>query len=223
MARHGARDAAPAATGSGLLWNIPLARPLSFGLNSWGAMTTAADQKHHSTSQAAVDVFDGVSRGIFGIAAGILMLFAVVLTFDAVVQFALALWARKSVGVAALSGIGYVVVSIAVFDVAKYLIEEEVVRGRQMRVASEARRSLTRFISTIAIAIFLEALVTVFRVSQESVPHLIYPTILLVAGILLVLGLGIYQRLSADVEKQVDSKDKQAGEAVAKPRAPARR
>jgi hypothetical protein len=186
-------------------------------------MAAAAEQTRHVTSQAAVDIFDSVSRGIFGIAAGVLMLFAVVLTFDAVVQFVLALWARQSIGIAALSGIGYVVVSIAVFDVAKYLIEEEVVRGRQMRVASEARRSLTRFISTIAIAIFMEALVTVFRVSQESVPHLIYPTILLVAGILLVLGLGIYQRLSADVEKQVDSKDRQAGEAVVKPRSPTRR
>src|SRR5262245_21946017 len=102
--------------------------------------------------------FDFVSRAIFGVAATVLALFALVLAGSAVYNFVEAAWSRQDVGISALTGIGYVVVSIAVFDVAKYLIEEEVVRGRELRVLSEARRSLTRFISTIAIAVFLEAL-----------------------------------------------------------------
>ncbi len=153
-------------------------------------------------------VFDFVSRAIFGIAAAVLALFAIVLAGSAVSDFVMAAWTRQHIGMSALSGIGYVVVSIAVYDVAKYLIEEEVVRGRELRVASEARRSLTRFISTIAIAVFLEALVTIFRVAQENVTNLFYPTFLLIAAILLVLGLGVYQRLSVTVEKQVESQGK---------------
>jgi len=151
-------------------------------------------------------VFDFMSRAIFGIAAAVLAIFAIVLAGSAVADFISAAWARQHVGMSALSGIGYVVVSIAVFDVAKYLFEEEVVRGRELRVASEARRSLTRFISTIAIAVFLEALVTIFRVTQESVDELLYPTALLVAAILLVLGLGVYQRLSLAVEGREQDK-----------------
>ena len=146
--------------------------------------------------------FDFISRAIFGIAAFVLAFFALVLAGSAVSDFIVAAWTHQHVGLSALSGIGYVVVSIAVFDVAKYLVEEEVVRGRELRVTSEARRSLTRFISTIAIAVFLEALVTIFRVSQESVDELLYPTALLVAAIMLVLGLGVYQRLSVTVEKR---------------------
>ena len=153
-------------------------------------------------------VFDFVSRAIFGIAAAVLAFFAIVLAGSAVSDFVMAAWTRQHIGMSALSGIGYVVVSIAVYDVAKYLIEEEVVRGRELRVASEARRSLTRFISTIAIAVFLEALVTIFRVAQENVTHLFYPTFLLIAAILLVLGLGVYQRLSVTVEKQVETQGK---------------
>ena len=149
-------------------------------------------------------IFDFVSRGIFGIAAIVLALFAIVLAGSAVTDFMIAALSREHLGLSALSGIGYVVVSIAVFDVAKYLIEEEVVRGRELRVASEARRSLTRFISTIAIAVFLEALVTIFRVTPENVTNLIYPTFLLISAILLVLGLGVYQRLSVTVERQVE-------------------
>jgi hypothetical protein len=152
--------------------------------------------------------FDFLSRAIFGISAAVLALFALVLAGSAVSDFLVAAWSREHVGMSALNGIGYVVVSIAVFDVAKYLIEEEVVRGRELRVASEARRSLTRFISTIAIAVFLEALVTIFRVTQEDVDELLYPTALLVAAILLVLGLGVYQRLSIAVEHAIEEGSK---------------
>jgi hypothetical protein len=155
-----------------------------------------------------MDLFETLSRIVFAIAAGILMLLAVVLTFDAVYQFVRVLLAGQGVGLSALTGIGYIVVAVAVFDVAKYLVEEEVVRAREMRAASEARRSLTRFISTIAIAVFLEALVTVFRVSQENVTQLLYPTFLLLSAIVLVLGLGVYQWLSSKVEARVEHKDR---------------
>jgi hypothetical protein len=159
-------------------------------------------------ARTATDVFDLVSRIIFAAAATILMLLAIALIVDVVAQFASALLTLRGVGISALTGIGYVVVAIAVFDVAKYLIDEEVVRAREMRAAGETRRSLTRFISTIAIAVFLESLVTIFRVSQEDVTNLIYPTMLFVAAILLVLGLGLYQRLSAEVEQQVGHRDR---------------
>jgi hypothetical protein len=164
--------------------------------------------KSGAKTPAAADLFDILSRIVFGAAATILMLLAIVLIVDVLVQFASVVWARRDVSISALTGIGYVVVAIAVFDVAKYLFEEEVVRGREMRAAAETRRSLTRFISTIAIAIFLEALVVVFRVAQDNVTELVYPTLLLFAAILLVLGLGLYQRLSAEVERQVEHKDR---------------
>jgi putative Mn2+ efflux pump MntP len=109
---------------------------------------------------------------------------------------------------AVLSAVGYVIIAIAVFDVAKFLMEEEVFNGRERRIASEARRSLTKFVSTIAIAIFLEALVVVFRVSADQVEQLVYPTLLFVAGTLLILGLGVFQRLSASVENEVEEQDR---------------
>ena len=91
---------------------------------------------------------------------------------------------------------------MAVFDVAKYFIEEEVIRGREMRIASEARRSLTKFISTISIAVFIEGLVTVVRVSKQDVDKMLYPNLLLLTAIVIVVGLGLYQRLSAAIERK---------------------
>jgi hypothetical protein len=97
---------------------------------------------------------------------------------------------------------------MAVFDVAKYFVEEEVIRGREMRTAAEARRSLTKFISTIAIAIFIEGLVIVFQASKERLPDMLYPTALLLTAVVIVVGLGTYQRLSADVEEKVADNEK---------------
>jgi putative Mn2+ efflux pump MntP len=150
-----------------------------------------------------------LSRVMFGFAGSVLMLLAAgLIVFGCWRLFSALTTPDGNVEEALLSAVGYVVISIAVFDVAKFLIEEEVLNGRERRIASEARRSLTNFISTIAIAVFLEALVTVFRVSSTQISQLLYPTALLVAGSVLVLGLGVYQRLSVTVEKEVDSSDR---------------
>ena len=104
-----------------------------------------------------------------------------------------------------LAAIGYVVIAMAVFDLAKYFIEEEVIRGREMRDATEARRSLTKFVSTISIAVFIEGLVLVFQASRDDLSKMVYPTALLLTAILIVVGLGAFQRLSAAVDDKSES------------------
>jgi hypothetical protein len=122
-----------------------------------------------------------------------------------------------------LDVIGYLIIAIAVFDVAKYLLEEEVARGQERRRASEVRKSLTKFISTMIIAVFLEALVVIFKVARDDVNLLLYPTALIVAGTGMMLGLGLFQRLSASVERDiargtVDDTDDEEGESTARAR-----
>jgi hypothetical protein len=153
-----------------------------------------------------------VSRLVFGFAALVLMLFALGLILQGVYYSAASMLAGAQDKTALLGAVGYVIIAIAVFDVAKFLIEEEVVQSREKQTASEARLSLTKFISTIAIAVFLEALVTVFRVSTDNGAEMLYPTFLLVAGTLLVLGLGMFQRLSAAVEERVEGGSAPGGE-----------
>jgi uncharacterized membrane protein HdeD (DUF308 family) len=153
-------------------------------------------------------IFDILSRIVFTAAAVILMLLALAMIVHGAVQAFSSVFEAQAFSTSILQSIGFVIVALAVFEVAKYIIEEDVVRGREMRVASEARRSLTKFVSTIAIAVLLEGLVTVFRVTGEGVADLIFPAILLLTGMLLILGLGVFQRLSASVERDVEHKDK---------------
>ena len=149
--------------------------------------------------------FELITRIAFGIASLFLIALACGMIVFAGAQIYFDFWTPEaSVAPALLDAIGYTIISIAVFDVGKYLFEEEVLRGREMRKAGEARRSLTKFLSTIAIAIFLESLVAVFEASKsEDISDMIYPTFLLFGGVAMVVGLGIYQRLSAMVEKEL--------------------
>lgn len=149
-----------------------------------------------------------ITRGVFALASLLLMALAVALVgfglADAVKAFA----APDASGAdAILDVLGYVIVAIAVFDVAKYLFEDEVRRGNEKRSAAEARRSLTKFLSTIVIALFLETLVVVFKTAREDVAQLVYPTGLLVGSVLVLVGLGAYQRFSASVEEKVGDDD----------------
>lgn len=145
--------------------------------------------------------FDILARTAFGLAGAALMLLAVGLVFVAGYEVTQAAWPPvKETGRVLLDGVGYTIIAIALFDVGKYLIEEEAIRGREMRQAGEARQSMTKFITTIAIAIFLESLVTVFEAGRENPPEMLYPSFLLLSGVALIVGLGIYQRLSAKVE-----------------------
>ena len=156
-------------------------------------------------------VMDYISRGVFALASVVLMLIALALSVYSAGLIVAALaggWGEA--GHRLLESVGYVVIAMAVFDVAKYFVEEEVIRGREMRLASEARRSLTKFVSTIAIAVFIEGLVLVFRQSSQDMTLVLYPASILFTGVLIVLGLGLYQRLSADVEQQVEATDKAA-------------
>lgn len=97
-----------------------------------------------------------------------------------------------------LDAIGVIVISLALFDVSKFLLEEEVLHKKAlMRTMLETRRALSKFMSIIAIAVCMEALVFIFRAGKSDVANLLYPTILLLAGVMVVIGLGFFLRISS--------------------------
>jgi len=150
-------------------------------------------------------IFEWITRMAFAAASAFLMLLALGLISYAAYEVVRSLVIYDTdIGATLLEAVGYTVIAIAVFDVGKYLLEEEAIRAREMRQPGEARRSLTKFVSTIAIAVFLEGLVAVFEAGKEDLRTMIYPTLLLLTGVALIIGLGIYQRLSAMVEKETN-------------------
>lgn len=97
--------------------------------------------------------------------------------------------------VALLDAVGFIVIAMAVFDVSKFLLEEEVLKHRELGSPQEARVTLTKFLVIISIAVSLEALVFIFDAARTDITLLVYPTFLLIAVVLLVVGLGIFVKL----------------------------
>ena len=60
----------------------------------------------------------------------------------------------------------------------------------------------------VLLLLTVPAFVLVFRQSGHDIALVLYPAAILITGVLIILGLGVYQRLSADVEVQVDARDR---------------
>jgi hypothetical protein len=141
--------------------------------------------------------FELFSKIIYFAIAFALMLMAFALVAFSAWHMITGVLAGKSSTAGVLHSVGLIIVSVAIFDVGKFLIEEEVIRARELRSIREARRSLTKFMSIIIIATSLEALVIVFETKQEVVSQLLYPSILLISAVLVLVGLSVFVWLSS--------------------------
>jgi hypothetical protein len=102
-----------------------------------------------------------------------------------------------------MNGVGLLIVSLAIADVAKFVVEENVVRDREMRSPAEALRSLTKFMTIIIIALSLEGVVGIFEAGREKkFADLVYPSIVVAAAIFALVGLGAFQYLSRRSQRE---------------------
>lgn len=164
-----------------------------------------------------------IVKAVFAFGGIMLMLIALGLMIHAPVTLVQAFMATEGLDAELFRSIGYLIVAIAVFDVAKYIFEEEVLSDDERRNAAETRRSLTKFGSTIVIAVLLESLVMTFEIARDEPSDLIYPVFLMLAGTVLFLALAVFQRLSASTEGMVQERDPEAATTPPKPSAPRKR
>ena len=102
---------------------------------------------------------------------------------------------------AMLQAVGTIIIAAAILDVAKYMIEEEVFMNKELREPEEARKTITKIMVIISIAVSIEGLVYVFKAGTKDITLLPYPAVLIVVSVFLIVGLGIYQKLSVAIEK----------------------
>jgi hypothetical protein len=159
--------------------------------------------------QGNSEMMQRISRWTFACVSGALMILAAALGLFGMVEFVSVTandW--KDAGDALLTTIGYLVIAVAVFDVAKYFMEDAVLSDQRTMTVSAARRSLLKFISTIAIAVFIEGLVMVFQVSKRDISQMLFPTALLITAVFIVIGMGVYHRLSVESERKGEEGNK---------------
>lgn len=141
---------------------------------------------------------DAATRVFFIIASGLLLLLALTLVVTAAGQVLTAAIDRAPLMSPALDSVGLVTIAVAVWDVGKFLLEEELIRRREMRSIREARQSMTKFFSIVIVVLALEGIVLIFEVKTEDVTKLIHPTAVMAVAVLALIGLGLFRKLTDD-------------------------
>ena len=88
----------------------------------------------------------------------------------------------------------------AVFDLAKTILEEEVLMHKDVYRHSATRRTITRFMSAILIAVSIEALLLLFKAALGEGGDFVSAVWMLLAAVALLAGLGLYVYLGARAE-----------------------
>ena len=149
---------------------------------------------------SARNLSDWIGRYAYGLISLSLGLISLTMISVAIWGIAVSVHEQTLLVTALLDAIGLIVIGMAVFDVSKFLLEEEVLKSHEATTPEKQRATLLKFLVIISIAVSLEALVFIFDAGKKDISTLIYPTFLLIAAVLLVISLGVYQKLSRDEE-----------------------
>ncbi|WP_159817936.1 PDC sensor domain-containing protein [Colwellia sp. 20A7] len=94
----------------------------------------------------------------------------------------------------------FLTLALAIFDLGKTTIEEEVLMKKDIFRHSSTRRTITRFMATILIAVSIEALLLMFKSVLGAPQYLTNAVAMMGASVGLMIGLGIYVYLGAKAE-----------------------
>jgi hypothetical protein len=138
------------------------------------------------------------------IVVGLLAVVGVLLTFSFQELVALAPGGGHDETAKHLKPFGVIIfltLSLAIFDLAKTILEEEVLTHKDIFRHSSTRRTITRFIAAILIAVSIESLLLMFKAALGDGTGLL-PAVgmmLTVVGLLIALGLYVYLGSRAEV------------------------
>lgn len=102
---------------------------------------------------------------------------------------------------AVLEGIAVLTVAVAALELGQTILEEEVHRQAQMSAPTRVRRFLSRFMVVLVVALSIETLVLVFRLSEDDIASLPYAASVGVAAALLLVAWGLFVRLNRAAEE----------------------
>lgn len=103
--------------------------------------------------------------------------------------------------------------SLAIFDLSKTVMEEEVLSKKDVKKTITTRKTLMKFISAILIATSIEGLMLIFKFSMGDYGDLPEAVAVITASAIMLIALGVYTRLSTSAEiewnnaKKKDRKD----------------
>jgi uncharacterized membrane protein len=94
---------------------------------------------------------------------------------------------------AAIKSINTLIISLAMFELGVGVSKEYVPDDGRENIFINIRRTITRFVGTVCIALVLESLIMIIKYSQlELAGNLFYPVGILIGGSVLLCSLGVF-------------------------------
>jgi hypothetical protein len=94
----------------------------------------------------------------------------------------------------------FLTLALAIFDLGKTILEEEVLMHKDIFRHSSTRRTITRFVAAILIAVSIEALLLMFKAALGGGEGMVAAVMMMVTAVGLLVGLGVYVFLGARAE-----------------------
>lgn len=143
-------------------------------------------------------ITEKISRTMYGLISLSLGLISLAMIVSSLYDIWTSLHEQTLLAKALLDAVGFIVIGTALFDVSRFLMEEEVFKVHGQETGMKQRVTLIKFLVIIIIAVSLEALVFVFSAAKKDISLLVYPTFLLLSAVMLVIGLGAYQKMTRE-------------------------
>lgn len=105
----------------------------------------------------------------------------------------------------------FLTLALAIFDLGKTILEEEILMHKDIFRHSSTRRTITRFVAAILIAVSIEALLMMFKSALGEADHVLEAVWMMLTAIGLLVGLGIYVYLGAHAEVALRNQKSAAG------------
>ena len=135
-------------------------------------------------------------QAVYALVGGLLLIVAGLLLISATHSLLEVLYKNVHLATQAFGIVILITLAMAIFDLGKTILEEEVLRHKDIHHHDSTRRTITRFMSAIVIAVSIESLLLMFKSLLGESTQLIDAVWMLLAAVALLTGLGVYLRLS---------------------------
>lgn len=139
---------------------------------------------------------------VYGVIGLMLVIVACLLIYSAGKSLLDVVYEHTNTATQAFHLVILVTLGLAIFDLGKTILEEEVLLHKDIHHTGSTRRTISRFMSAIVIAVSIESLLLMFKSLLGDATHLNSAVLMLFAAVALLVGLGAYLRLTSEQNKE---------------------
>jgi hypothetical protein len=135
---------------------------------------------------------------VYGVIGIMLVAVSMLLLFSAGESLYEMIHEHANTATQAFQSVILVTLGLAIFDLGKTILEEEVLLHKDIHHTGSTRRTIARFMSAIVIAVSIESLLLMFKSLLGDATHLNSAVFMLFAAVALLVGLGVYLKLTSE-------------------------